>query len=1067
MLPFNQASKRPKHHFVAALLVVLSACSEEIPPGGGGVCQDNLGCRTGNICIRTACIPVASVDQDGDGIPDSVEERLGTDPQRRDSDNDGIPDGQEVQFDEERNDWNAPDADGDGQPDALEDDSGDQDDDGVPDAVDPCDEDPDCPVVGGAHPPCRANEGEPCAAGIGQCAVVGRTRCTQDGQDVICEGQTGSPTAEVCDALDNDCDGSVDEDFEALGNACTIGVGQCVAQGEFTCADDGSITCTGSPLPATLELCDGLDNDCDGALDEDFDDLGSECMVGTDECLIAGLIVCDLDSGETTCSYEPSPETEERCDGQDNDCDGAIDEDFPTLGSDCTRGAGICANAGTVTCAAGGREVECNAQLGMPAGELCNGLDDDCDGETDEVFPGLGSACAVGRGGCRRESMTACSEDGAGTTCPVSAGQPEFEICDEQDNDCDGTIDEQLGVGGACTVGTGRCQREGQFVCQIDTRQLVCSVDAAEPEEERCDGFDNDCDGELDEDFALGRFCEIDQDGCILPGQLVCDPETELPACLADQELVIEERCDDRDNDCDGQIDEGLELGAACEIGEGLCASVGERICGQDGSVVCAAIGPPGSPEVCDGIDNDCDFIVDEDFVLQGLGEGCTSGVGACARNGVLVCAADQEALVCDAVVGEPVAERCDGLDNDCDGRFDEDFPNLALQCDTGLGICRRVDRFECTADGEGLICPATAGEAADETCNQLDDDCDGESDENFPTLGQVCTEGLGACAQEGIFQCDETGVGVSCSATALAPNEERCDNIDNDCDGQIDEGYDVNCEPLAIEVVAGGYGTCRVASDGTTDCFGSVRRQPPEATLTALSAGGDTYCGILDDGTLVCWGQPVAVPDALGTISETAVSANGQVCIIRTIDDRIRCFGQPFPADVLAPEGPIRGITAGFDFACAIDRATSQPLCWGSADFGVLGTPDVEMTQIDSGSSATCGLRLDGQIQCWGEDLGGQLDPPDGVFTALSMGGYTGCALNEDGQLRCWGIGLEDDGAQYGQGVPPDGRYRAVSMGAAHGCGLTQTNALRCWGAGGPDDGNVFPHAGQSTVPR
>ena len=119
VLSSNTTPYRRNRFILAALLVMSGACSEEVPPGGGGVCQDNLGCRTGTICIRTACIPVASVDQDGDGIPDSVEERLGTDPQRRDSDNDGLPDGQEVRFDEERNDWNAPDADDDGRPGVL------------------------------------------------------------------------------------------------------------------------------------------------------------------------------------------------------------------------------------------------------------------------------------------------------------------------------------------------------------------------------------------------------------------------------------------------------------------------------------------------------------------------------------------------------------------------------------------------------------------------------------------------------------------------------------------------------------------------------------------------------------------------------------------------------------------------------------------------------------------------------------------------------------------------------------------------------------------------------------
>ena len=654
--------------------------------------------------------------------------------------------------------------------------------------------------------------GTPCSLGQGLCQHAGVNICSPDGSGTFCNAPQSDPQDERCDGLDNDCDGSVDEDFPNLDTVCSVGIGACLRVGIVSCAADGSAAaCSAVPGVPQPETCDGLDNDCNGQVDEAFPELNDSCNVGEGACLRYGVLRCAADGSSSECTAVAGQPADEICDGIDNNCDGQVDEGFDGIDEPCAAGVGTCAHAGVGVCADDGGSVICNAVAGAPAPERCNGLDDNCDGHVDEALGDLLQPCEAGAGECHRVGVRVCAPDGSRTQCTVSAAPPSAELCDSRDNDCDGQVDEDFPtVSTPCAAGVGECARPGVNVCSADGRGVVCNAVAAAPSAELCDGRDNNCDGHVDEGFVgIGSLCDVGVGLCARSGVLVCAGDGSAVICNVDAGDPTDEICDNLDDDCDGQTDEGFDgLGAPCSVGLGACVRSGVGTCADDGgSVVCSAhAGAPAARELCNGIDDTCDGRTDEGFV--GVGTVCNVGAGACARSGVNVCSADGQSVACNVQAGQPTPERCDAVDNNCDGRTDEGFAGLGTPCSAGQGVCQRAGVNVCSADGSGVSCNAVASAPAPaELCNGLDDDCNGRVDESFADLNTACSVGVGACFRNGVRVCAANGAGTLCNAVAGNPVAEICDGVDNNCDGHTDEAT-----ASLGQICSVGRGACRRA---------------------------------------------------------------------------------------------------------------------------------------------------------------------------------------------------------------------------------------------------------------
>jgi len=597
----------------------------------------------------------------------------------------------------------------------------------------------------------------------GQCPPL--QECVLD--EGLTECYSPEPGVEECDGGDNDCDGEVDEagaegctDFYYDGDEDGFGgEAQCLCEAlEGWLEDDGDCNDEDAGInPLAEEICDGIDNNCDGTKDEQFSDFDfdgeADCVDDDidgdgvpndlDDCPLDpdfGIDAPDLDQdGEADCvdnddDGDGSPDDEdcapldpliflgadEECDTLDNDCDGVVDEVdalgcqeyFPDGDED---GFGV-GQVGKCLCEPewpylADKTGDCNdgdPTIYPEAEELCNGKDDDCDGEKDEEDAKGCKKWYVdedgdGMGGEDNKCLCGPSfpylAKGGGDCDDSNADVNPFEVevCNGVDDNCNDQIDEEGAQG--CTNykkdndedGWGvsfpmkcLCEPEYPFTAEQSGDCDDNNADAAPGEEEECNGFDDDCDGKKDEEDAIGcqvYFLDGDKDGYGLDGLEKCICNTfgfytaEAGGDCNDNDGEIhpgvEELCDGKDNNCDELIDMFPDKACYAASPSGECK--GMLMCTPDGNTKCSAEEP--GLESCDGLDNDCNGLVDDSPDGGQLIDDCYTGPDGTQNVGV--CAGGQWSCangiwgVCEGQI-VPQYELCDAIDKNCNGIVDD-----------------------------------------------------------------------------------------------------------------------------------------------------------------------------------------------------------------------------------------------------------------------------------------------------------------------------------------------------------------------------------------------------------
>jgi hypothetical protein len=197
--------------------------------------------------------------------------------------------------------------------------------------------------------------------------------------------------------------------------------------------------------------------------------------------------------------------------------------------------------------------------------------------------------------------------------------------------------------------------------------------------------------------------------------------------------------------------------------------------------------------------DGNCNGISDLDG-FGNLGQPCSVGFGPCQRNGTTVCDPNQFSTRCNAIAGTPGTETCNGIDDDCDGTVDNHLTPPAGLCST-LGVCAGQTIPVVCNGSQGWKCNYTAVPnveldgsgnllATELRCDARDGNCNGTTDiDGFISLGLPCSVGIGACRRTGTTICASNQASTRCSVVAGSPTAETCNGIDDDCDGTVDEG--------------------------------------------------------------------------------------------------------------------------------------------------------------------------------------------------------------------------------------------------------------------------------------
>jgi hypothetical protein len=382
-----------------------------------------------------------------------------------------------------------------------------------------------------------------------------------------------------------------------------------------------------------------------------------------------------------------------------------------------------------------------------------------------------------------------------------------------------------------------------------------------------------------------------------------------------------------------------------CYVDNQYGTCYGDIRCERDGFTPCSA--PVPAYEQCNNRDDDCDGLTDE---VADLGtESC--GLGVCTHT-IESCVAGFP-QICDPMQGASF-ERCNGLDDDCDGLTDEDWPDKFGPCDgEDADRCQR-GRLVCSSNGQTLICEGDQPETLEE-CNGLDDDCDGLTDEAEDLGSTTC--GLGICAHE-VSLCVD-GEWVDCDPFEGAQPTDDPDplRVDTNCDG-IDGD---EARAVFVDAFNGGDGNEGTKTQPLRSLQAGIDRARARGKPHVYVSVGTYQPITLADGVSVYGGYNAA--EAWRRDPSNTVTITGGTKAVIGFD-----ISQPTVLDTLTIVGTGNGQPGGSSYGVFLVRSggvrlVACQISAGDGGNGVAGTNGSNGSNGDSGNMGGSGCEDGGCV--------------------------------------------------------------------------------------------------------